>query len=55
MASRKIDPLFEEGRLLLPLGQVLLEALFGAELLVCKSVTNKTETAIACLAARFRF
>jgi hypothetical protein len=47
VASGRIDPLFEFRGLLLPLCQVPLKALLRAELLVCKSVTDKAETAFA--------
>jgi hypothetical protein len=55
MVSREVDPLFETGSLLLCLGEVAVEALLRAKLLVCISVADKAEAAIACLAASFRF
>jgi hypothetical protein len=53
--SRHIDPLFQTSGLILPPGEVSVQALFGAKLLKFKSKTDKAETATAHRAARLRF
>jgi hypothetical protein len=51
MVSRKVDPLSKTDNPLLPIIQVLVQALFGTKLLMRKSVANKAEATLARFAA----
>jgi len=47
LVPRKIDPLFQAEQLSLPVGEVLVQAMLRAKLLMRKSVADKAEPAIA--------
>lgn len=47
LVPRKIDPLFQAEQLSLPVGEVLVQAMLRAKLLMRKSVAYKAEPAIA--------
>ena len=50
--SGEINPLFKVGGPLLALGEILFQAVFRAELLVRKPMTDKTEASVAYFTAR---
>ena len=54
LAPSKLHPLLQ-ARLLLPLREMLVQAMLGAKLLKRQSVANKTETATAHFTAPLRF
>jgi hypothetical protein len=55
LQARKRFPLRHAGWLLLPLYEILVQAAFGAKLLLRKPMSDKTEFAITDVTARRRF